>query len=124
TGQHDRAIAEQHEILRREPMRVDPYRALYRLYVERQAYDEAWCICAALTFLRKADADERKYFEEHKPQGMLQVRNRLDNEQWGKHLFHQPEENLYIGKIFEMLAPAALTAKILQLRAARQLPAL
>ena len=124
TGQHDHAIAEQYEILRREPMRVDPYRALYRLYVERQAYDEAWCICAALSFLRKADADERRYFEEHKPQGMLQVRNRLDNEQWVKNLFHQPEENLAIGKIFEMLAPAALTAKIHQLRASRQLPAL
>ena len=39
--------------------------------------------------------------------GMLQVKSRLDNELWMKNLFHQ-DENLYIGKIFEMLAAAAL----------------
>lgn len=124
TGETERAIEEQQEILRRDPMRAEPYRALYRLYVEKQAYDEAWCICAALSFLQKADADERRYFEEHRPEGMAQVKSRLDNELWGKHLFYQPEENLYIGKIFEMLAPAALMAKIQQLRSVKQLPTL
>ena len=53
---------------------------------------------------------------------MLQVKSRLDNEQWIQNLFHQ-DENLYIGKIFEMIAPAALMAKIAAAQAnAKQLP--
>jgi hypothetical protein len=51
------------------------------------------------------------------------VKNRLDNEAWIKNLFHK-DENLYIGKIFEMLTPAAIIAKTNQLRAQKQLPAL
>ena len=74
-------------------------------------YDRAWCMCAALAFLRKADEEEQRFFEDYRPQGMIQVKSRLDNEQWVKNLFHE-DENLFIGKIFEMIAPAALVAKI------------
>jgi hypothetical protein len=54
---------------------------------------------------------------------MIQVKSRLDNEQWVKNLFHK-DENLFIGKIMEMITPAAIVAKTTQLRAARQLPVL
>ena len=54
---------------------------------------------------------------------MIQVKSRLDNEQWIKNLFHR-DENIFIGKIFEMVTPAAIVAKTNQLRAARQLPVL
>ncbi|HMJ56028.1 MAG TPA: tetratricopeptide repeat protein [Polyangiaceae bacterium] len=121
TDQIDLAVEEQLEILRRDPLRVDPYRALYRLSVRQQQYDAAWCMCQALSFLGKADEDETKFFEDYRAKGMLQVKSRLDNELWVKNLFH-PDENLYIGKIFEMLAAAALLAKIQQLKAIKQLP--
>ena len=49
---------------------------------------------------------------------MIQVKSRLDNEQWVKNLFHK-DENLYIGKIFEMITPAAIVAKTTQPRGAR-----
>jgi len=78
-------------------------------------------MCQALSFLGKADEDETKFFEDYRAKGMLQVKSRLDNELWVKNLFH-PDENLYIGKIFEMLAAAALLAKIQQLKAIKQLP--
>ncbi|HKQ70368.1 MAG TPA: tetratricopeptide repeat protein [Polyangiaceae bacterium] len=123
TDQTDLAIEEQQEILRRDALRVDPYRALYRLYVRQEQYDPAWCMCQALAFLGKADEDELKFFEDYRAKGMLQVKSRLDNELWIKSLFH-PEENLYIGKIFEMLAAAALMAKIQQLKNTKQLPVL
>jgi len=123
TDQADLAIEEQQEILRKDPLRVDPYRALYRLYVKKQEYDPAWCMCQALAFLGKADEEERKFFDDYRAKGMLQVKSRLDNELWIKSLFH-PDDNLYIGKIFEMLATAALLGKIQQLKAAKQLPVL
>jgi len=121
--QFDEAITEYHAILKTDPMKVEPYRKLYRLYLEKKAYDPAWCLAAALSFLRKADDEERKFFEDYRPQGMPQVKSRLDNEAWFKSLFHE-EENLFIGKIFEMIAGAALRAKIESLKAKKELPVL
>jgi len=54
---------------------------------------------------------------------MPAVRGRLDNEQWIRNLFHE-EENIYVGKIFEMIAAAALRAKIESLKAKKELPVL
>ncbi|MBM4363976.1 MAG: hypothetical protein FJ104_14950, partial [Deltaproteobacteria bacterium] len=102
---------------------IDPYRALYRLYLHKQTYDEAWCVAAAMAFMQKADPEEHRFFEDYRPQGMLGVRGRLTNDHWVRHLFHE-EENLYISKIFEMIASAALNAKVTQLKAQNKLPVL
>jgi tetratricopeptide (TPR) repeat protein len=117
------AIGEHAIVLQKDPLRVDPYRSLYKLYLKMHEYDRAWCMCAALAFLRKADEEEQRFFDDYRPKGMIQVKSRLDNELWVKNLFHK-DENLYIGKIFEMITPAAIVAKTNQLRAARQLPVL
>lgn len=122
-SQYDLAIEQQQEILRRDPTQVAPYRSLYQLYYAKQAFDEAWCLCAALSFLRRADEDQLKFFEDYRPKGIPAARNRLDNELWVKHVFHR-EEDVYVGKVFEMLTGASLQAKIRQLQATRQLPVL
>lgn len=122
-NQLDLAVQEQQEILRRDPVQVAPYRALYTLYYQKQAYDEAWCMCGALTFLGKANEDQQKFYLDYRPEGMPQVKNRLDNELWRRCVFHRTEDPL-IGSIFEMLTGAALQAKIKQLQAANQLPVL
>ncbi len=121
TDQTEAAIGEHALVLQKDPLRVDPYRSLYKLYLRLHEYDRAWCMCAALAFLRKADDEEQRFFEDYRPHGMIQVKTRLDNEAWVKNLFHK-DENLYIGKIFEMLTPAAIIAKTNQLRANKQLP--
>lgn len=119
----DEAIEQQRILLELDPLDANAYQALYQLYLHKQSYDEAWCLAAALSFLRKADAETQEFYEGYRPQGMLPVRGRLSNEAWAKHLFHA-EENLYISKIFEMVAPAALQAKHAQLQAQGKLPPL
>ena len=111
----DEAIAEQRVILESDPLKIDPYRSLYRLYLQKQAYDEAWCLAAAMAFMKKADEEEQRFFEDYRPQGMLAVKGRLSDQVWLKHIFHA-DENLYISKIFEMIVPAALKAKVAQLQ--------
>lgn len=123
TERYDEAIKEQRNILDQDALRVDPYRALYRLYLHKQTYDEAWCVASAMAFMRKTDAEEQRFFEDYKPQGMLQVRGRLTNDHWVRHLFHA-DENLYVSKIFEMIAAAALQAKIAQLKMQNKVPVL
>jgi tetratricopeptide (TPR) repeat protein len=119
----DEAIEEQRIILDNDALKVDAYRSLYRLYLQKQSYDEAWCLAAAMVFLKKADPEENRFFEDYKPQGMLPVKGRLNNELWVKHVFHE-DENLYVSKIFEMIAPAALQAKIVQLQSQGKMPVL
>ena len=119
----DEAIASQRKILETDPLKVDPYRSLYRLYLQKHSYDEAWCIAAAMAFMKKIDGEEKQFFEDYRPQGMLPVKGRLSNEHWVRFLFH-PDENIYVSKVMEMIAPAALQAKIAQLQAQGKLPTL
>ncbi len=123
TDQLEAAVGEHSQVLQKDPLRVDPYRALYKLALKMHDYDRAWCMCAALAFLHKADEEEQRFFEDYRPRGMIQVKSRLDNEQWVKNLFHK-DENIFIGKIFEMVTPAAIVAKTAALAKAKQLPAL
>jgi hypothetical protein len=122
-GRFDDAIGEQQSILETDPLSVEPYRALYRLYLHKKTYDQAWCVAAAIAFMGKAGPEENRFFEDHRPRGMLQVKGVLSNDVWFKHLFH-PDLNLYVSKIFEMIYPAALQAKIAQLKAQNKLPSL
>ena len=123
TEQLDAAIGEHLIVLQRDPLRTDPYRSLYKLATKMHDYDRAWCMCSALAFLHKADEEEQRFFEDYRPRAMLQVKSRLDNEQWIRNLFHK-DENIFIGKIFEMVTPAAIVAKVQALAKARQLPVL
>ena len=123
TDQLEAAIGEHAQVLQKDPLRVDPYRSLYKLALKMHDYDRAWCMCSALAFLHKADEEEQRFFEDYRPRGMIQVKSRLDNEQWVKNLFHK-DENIFIGKIFEMVTPAAIVAKTQALLKAKQLPAL
>jgi len=118
--QYDEAIAEQRILLEQKPLSVSPYRALYRLQTKKGALDQAWCAASALVFMQQATPEERELYEKHRVKGMPQVKGRLTNELWGKSLIHN-EENVYISKMFEMITPAALQAKIAMLKAKREL---
>ncbi len=119
-GRHDDAIAEQRALLEKQPLSVSPYRALFRLYTAKGEFDPAWCTAAALAFMQQASPEEKTFFEKRRVVGMPQVRGRLTNDTWTQHIIH-PEQNVYISKIFEMLASAALAAKVAMLHAKRQL---
>lgn len=110
---YDEAIEQQLYVLNQDPLNLDPYRALYRLYLYKRSYDSAWCVAAAMAFMRKADPEEQRFYEDWKPQGLLKVQGRLNNEYWVRYLLH-PDLNLYVSKIFEAISNAALKAKVAQ----------
>jgi len=123
SNETDQAIEQQEEILKLDATKIEPYRALFRLYTAKQAYDEAWCLSAALSFLRKANDEEKQYYENYKLTNLPQVKSRLDNNSWLRNLFND-DVNTPISKIFEMLAAAALAAKVDDLRRQNKLPSL
>ncbi len=105
------AIDEHQYLLNQDPYRVDSYRALYKLYFDARAYDKAWCLASTLVFLKKADAEQTQFYEQYRNRGMIRPTSRLDNERFMKDLFH-PEEDIYIGKMFEAVLPAVLAIKV------------
>jgi tetratricopeptide (TPR) repeat protein len=123
TDQIDLAIAEFQALVRLDPVDVGPYRKLYALYLTKQAYDEAWCLAATLTFLKKAGEEERQFFEDYRPQALPTVTSRVDNDSWLKRIFPD-DENPRIGKIFENIAPAAVRGRFEQMKLKNEVPSL
>lgn len=104
------AIEEHQWLLRHDPYRVDSYRALYKLYFDARAYDKAWCLAATLTFLQKADAEQQQFYTQYRPQGPIRPRGRVERNLWFSELMH-PDEDRYVSKIMELMAPAVLQVK-------------
>ena len=96
---------------------------MYRLNLHKREYDSAWCLAAAIAFMGKADEEEQRFFEDYRPQGMLQVRGRVSSDMWARMVVHK-DQDPYVSKIMEAIAPAALQAKIAQLKAQGKLPVL
>ena len=60
-------------------------------------YDKYWCLCSALKFLRKADAEEVQFADQYKPRGFAKAKNPMAPASWVK-LAH-PDENRYISAV-------------------------
>ena len=95
TEQTEAAIGEHALVLQKDPLRVDPYRSLYKLYLRMHEYDRAWCMCAALAFLRKTDDEEQRFFEDYRPRGMIQVKSRTRQRSVGQKSLPQGRESLH-----------------------------
>lgn len=117
----DDAIREQRRLVQSDPLKIDPYLALYRLALHKQSYDEAWCCASVISFLQKADEETERFFQDFRPPGMLPVNGRLGNDHWVHYLAHAGQSP-HISKIFEMIVQAALQAKIAMLRSQKKLP--
>jgi len=73
-------------------------KTLRRLFLEMRQYDKAWCVSAALTFLRKAEPEEQQFFEQYRAKGFVRARARLTEELWQKNVYH-PDEDRHISFI-------------------------
>ncbi|MFH1434083.1 MAG: protein kinase [Pseudomonadota bacterium] len=110
-GKWQDAADEHHILIRRDPNRIESYKALRRIYMDARRYDRAWCMCATLSFLKKADEEEQRFFEQYRMKGLPRARQALDNEQWVRDLLH-PGEDVFIGKIFELITHPVFRTKV------------
>ena len=100
----DKAVAEHQALIRRSPFRIESYRALRTIYSESGQHDKAWCVCAALAFLKKSDPEEQQLFEQYQQRGFVRAKARMTDELWQRCLYH-PDEDPYIGAIFSCIGP-------------------
>ncbi len=67
-------------------------KGLRKLYADLGQYDRAWCVASVLSFLRKADAEEQRFFEQYKPKTFARAKARLTEELWQRNLYHPDED--------------------------------
>jgi tetratricopeptide (TPR) repeat protein len=96
--QATKAVAQHMELLKQEPFRVESYKELRKIYMDTRQYDKAWCVCATLAFLKKADPEEVQFYEQYKPRGFVKAKHRLTETHWSQ-LLHDDEDR-YVSAIF------------------------
>ncbi len=94
-----RAVVEHMTLIGRDAFRVESYKALRKIYMETNQYDKAWCVCQALAFLQRADAEETQFFEQYRQKNFVRAKARLTDEMWHRNVFHRDEDTL-VGQIF------------------------
>jgi len=101
TGQNLDGVIEQHQaLIQEDPFRIESYKTLFRVYLQTNQYDRAWCMAAALTFLEKASDEERRIYEQYRASNLRKASANLDQEAFDK-LYHPDQEVLvnYINSI-------------------------
>jgi len=99
----EKAVREHQTLIRTQPYRIESYRALYQIYRDSGEMDKAWCVAAALVFLRKAEPEEQHVFEQGMRRELATARSRLTDEIWLKHILH-PDQDRYVSAIFGLLS--------------------
>ncbi len=106
--------------IRRDPLKPDAYRRLFRIYDARGDGDRRFLAAQALAVLGAATDDEQRVYEEGRARALITPRNGLSASAWYDQLFH-PDEEVLTGQIFGVIAPAVLVGRVTALRRDKKL---
>jgi hypothetical protein len=106
--------------LRRDPLVVEPYRRLFKIYDARGDADRKWCAAQALVVLGEANDAERAVYDAGRSRSLITPRASLSASAWYDQLFH-PDEEVLTGQIFGVIAPAVLIGRVTTLRRDKKL---
>jgi tetratricopeptide (TPR) repeat protein len=86
---------------------VPALKTLRRLYAELGKYDQVWCVASTLTYLKQADAEETRFFEQYRSKGLARVKARLTEENWQRQIFHAGEDR-YVSLILANISQTVI----------------
>ena len=89
---------------------VPALRTLRRMYAELGKYDQVWCVAATLSFLKQADAEEVRFFEQYRSKGLARVKARLSEENWQRQIFH-PDEDRYVSLVLANISQTVIAMR-------------
>jgi hypothetical protein len=101
--------------IRRDPLKADGYKRLFRIYDARGDVERRWCAAQALVGLGQASEQERAAYVERRNSSLIAPRASLSASAWYDQLFH-PDEEVLTGQIFGVIAPAVLIGRVTSLR--------
>ena len=97
----EKAIAEHQWLIAHDPDRLSSYRALAELYAEVSALDKLWCVAGTLAFIRKADPELERFYDQHRPRDLRPVKRAFGEDVWEK-VVH-PDEDPFMTGVFVLL---------------------
>ena len=71
-------------LLKRDPFRVDTYKALRKIYMDTHQYDKTWCMCSALAFLQRPTPTRCSSTSSTSRRASSGPRTRLTDEMWAQ----------------------------------------
>lgn len=95
---------------------VPSLKTLRKLYAELGKYDQVWCIASTLSYLKQADAEETRFFEQYRSKGLARVKARLTEENWQRQIFH-PDEDRYVSLVLANISQTVLAIRAEEHRA-------
>ncbi len=99
-----RAVAVNQRRLKTNPMRLDAYRELRRLYTEAGQVDRAFCAAAVLAMLGKASDEELALYRTYRRDAPRQIQSLLTDSLWNTHLNHL-KQNRTLSYALSVAAP-------------------
>jgi hypothetical protein len=106
--------------LRRDPLKPESYRTLFRIFDARGDADRRFCAAQVLVVLGAANDAERATYEQSRTSSLIAPRASLSASAWYDQLFH-PDEEVLTGQIFGIIAPAVLIGRVTTLRRDKKL---
>jgi tetratricopeptide (TPR) repeat protein len=113
---YEKALKEYRFIIKtaKDPVQVAPQlKTLRKLYMDLNQYDRAWCVTSVLGFLRLADPEEQRFYEQYKPKGSVRAKARLNEELWQKKVYH-PDEDRHISQVFAAISQSVAAGKAVE----------
>lgn len=114
----DKAVREYRYIISKAPdinQTVPQIRMLWKAFSEQRNYDRAWCVAQVLTFLRQADEEQVRFYEQYKPKGLPRAKARVSEEMWRRFIFHK-DEDWFMSQIMGAISEAVLRAKLVDMK--------
>jgi hypothetical protein len=107
-GYPERALRHCRLLARLAPTRAQTYRRARRLFERAGVPDAAWNAASVLACLGAADTSESSFAHQHKPDGLLAVRDTIFDHDWQETLMPCTDEDHAIGNLLAVLGPAAV----------------
>lgn len=103
--QKEKAIAQHRALVALDPQRVDSYRKMTSLFREMGLVDDAWFATSVLAMAGKLETEEKGFYQQHRPAGLLHASRSLDAPTWLRTIFSKAE-SYRVGETFQTLYQA------------------
>ncbi|MDX2023641.1 MAG: tetratricopeptide repeat protein [Deltaproteobacteria bacterium] len=97
------------------PQMVPYIHLLWNSFKETNNYDRAWCVAHVLTFLRQANEEQARFYEQYKIKGMQKTRLRLTEEMWRRFVFHK-DEDWFLSQIMATISEAVVQHTLVDMK--------
>ena len=118
-GEPEAALRELETASAHAPLRVATYRRMFEIHARGGRTDSAWLAATALDELGAAEVDHDLLIDQWKPQGAIRASTALDDAGWS--CLRARGVDGAVSAVLRAVAPAAISLRVEELRARKQL---